>query len=414
MPTFSTIVLENLLEPRFRDSYKKPPLSNHLSTPPPQPQPQQPKLCQNDGATVQGRDTAVSKPPPAPRHIYISPALYTTPVPAPIPETLTEPLSPSPYVVNHKRRGGGVGVVGNRNGDGFEIPAAEEEKKRAGLTEAEEELQLEAEVVEDNFGGGEDELFRHEEEESLDPRSDSRSLGSGIEEIRQFDSSSFASTQGEFFDAIEDFSSDTSLSNTPSYAPNVESELRALRLSLLEEIEKCKDAEETLSSMHSQWQRISDLLSEVGLTLPTPNIIIGSMQQSDASIKDLSQEVTVARFVAQAIGQGQAQAEAELAAEAILESKEQEISRLRDKLQYYEAVNHEMSQRNQGIMEVARKQRLRRKTQKQWFWSCIGVSIAIGISAVAYSYLPPTSKHQEVASCSDSSDGSCISTSESA
>ncbi|KAL3515811.1 hypothetical protein ACH5RR_022713 [Cinchona calisaya] len=408
MPTFSAIPLENLLEPRVRDSsFAKPPLSNQITTPP-APSLKREQSC---GATVQGRESAVSKPTPAPRHIYISPALYTTPEPAPIPETVSEPFSPSPYVVNHKRRGGGVGVVGNRGtgggggGGGFEIQAEEQkEKKETDLTEAE--------VVEDIFGGGvQDELFvdekEKEEREFLDPRCDSGSVGSENEMIRHSDCRSFVSSQGEFFDAIEDFSSDTSASNTPSCGPNLESELRALRLSLLEEIEMRKEAEEALSSMHSQWQSISNLLAEVGLPLPTPSNCSGSMQHSNGLIEDLCQEVIVARFVAQAIGKGQARAEAELAAEAILESKDQEISRLRDKLQYYEAVNHEMSQRNQGIIELARKQRQISKTRRKWFWSCIGVSIAIGISAVAYSYLPHTSKHED-GPRSNESDGSFI------
>lgn len=389
MPTFSTMALENLLEPRVRDSYTKPPLSNRA---------------------IQGREISLSEPSPAPRHIYISPALYTTPEQAPIPDTASEPLSPSPYVVNHKRRGGGVGVVGNRSGGGgFEIPAEEEGEKGGELVVVEDEKQA-GEVVQDNFGGGaEDELFGEEEDGFLDSRRESGSLGSRNEVPRQFDCRSFASNQGEFFDAIEDFSSDTSNSNAPSYGLNLESELRSLRVSLLEEIERREQAEEDLSSMRSQWQRTVDLLSEVGIALPSPSDSSESMQQNNTVIEELCQEVVVARFVAQAIGKGQARAEAEIAAEAILESKDQEISRLRDKLHYYEAVNHEMSQRNQGIIELARQQRQRRKIRRRWFWSCIGVSIAIGISAIAYSYLPQASKHQEGSSCSDSSTGSGIS-----
>lgn len=104
--------------------------------------------------------------------------------------------------------------------------------------------------------------------------------------------------------------------------------------------------------MQSQWQRVSNLLSsQAGLTFPTPiNATHSSMQFDISSVEQLSQEVVVARFVADAIGKGQAHAEAELAAEAIIESKHKEISRLQDRLKYYEAVNHEMSQRNQEVM----------------------------------------------------------------
>lgn len=95
-----------------------------------------------------------------------------------------------------------------------------------------------------------------------------------------------------------------------------------------------------------QWERISNLISQAGLTFPAPPTVSDSMQLGDNSMYQFSQEVVIARFVAEAVGRGQAGAEAELAANAMLESKDQEISRLQDKLLYYETVNHEMSQRN--------------------------------------------------------------------
>lgn len=138
--------------------------------------------------------------------------------------------------------------------------------------------------------------------------------------------------------------------NGSTYEPNIESDLCATRLKLLEEIEKRKTAEDALNMMQCQWQKICSVLSQAGLTLPSPSDVIGGIQLDNASIEQLSQEVVVTRFVAEAIGKGQARAEAELAAESILESKNQEISRLRDRLRYYEVVNHEMSQRNQEII----------------------------------------------------------------
>lgn len=130
----------------------------------------------------------------------------------------------------------------------------------------------------------------------------------------------------------------------------MESELQTTKLQLLQEIEKRKAAEDDLNMMCSQWQRISNVLSEAGLTLPLPSAVIGGMQIEPAAIENLLQEVIVARFVAEAIGKGQSRAEAELATEAILESKNQEISRLRDRLLYYETANREMSERNQEII----------------------------------------------------------------
>jgi len=171
--------------------------------------------------------------------------------------------------------------------------------------------------------------------------------------------------------------------------------MRSTRLSLLDEIEKRKAVEESLALMQSQWQNVSNLLSsQAGLTFPTLQNVNNSMQFEidDDSIEQFCQEVVVARFVAEAIGKGQARAEAELAAEAIIESKHKEISRLQDRLKYYEAVNHEMCQRNQEVVEIARRQRQRKKVQRRWLWGCIGLSITIGASVIAYTCLPPTSK----------------------
>ncbi|KAL0384691.1 UNVERIFIED_CONTAM: hypothetical protein Sradi_2863400 [Sesamum radiatum] len=159
---------------------------------------------------------------------------------------------------------------------------------------------------------------------------------------RQIESCSFVSAPGEFFDADDGFSSDGSFSNIPSCGSRVESELRTTRLSILEEIERRKAAEENLILMRSQWERISNLMSQAGLKLPAPPTV---MQLDNNSIDQFSQEVVVARFVAEAIGRGQARAEAEEAAATIIDSKDQEILRLRDRLQYYETVNHELSQR---------------------------------------------------------------------
>ncbi|CAI9101434.1 OLC1v1038764C1 [Oldenlandia corymbosa var. corymbosa] len=395
MPSYSAIELENLVQPRVRDSYKKP-----LNVSPPR----------------QARDAAPAvQPPSSGRHVYISPSLYATPEPAPIPDTVTDPMSPSPYVVNHKRRGWGSGVFGNRKADSDGLEEKEKDKPEgAGLVEGEKEAAVAVasrDVVEDNFSGGAaEELSVHKgeaaadkEEEFLDSRFDSMSIGSENGSSRRFDSRSFVSTPGEFFDAIEDFNSDFGISTTSVNGQNLESELRSLRLSLLEEIERRKEAEDALNAMSRKWQEISDLLSEVGIKLPKILISSGGIQSEEASMEDFSQALIVHRYVTHAVGKAEARAEVELAAEAILKSKDQEISRLRDRLKYYEAVNHEMTQRNQEIKEVSRKQR--RIRQKRWFWSTVGALAAIGISALAYAYTSsshhssPSTSHSDTSSC---------------
>ncbi|KAL7235553.1 hypothetical protein ACSBR1_018947 [Camellia fascicularis] len=411
MPSISTLAWETLLEPRVRDSFK-----NTLNS-----QQQIPKssIVVDDEDEEEKKN---KKRTQTPNHIYISPALYTTPAPAPIPDS-SFPLSPSPYVVNHKRRGGDAVA---RRARGFdETPQLKSPPDGDTHSNSNGDVVAVAEEVVDDgvFGmetGGEDRdggSVVAVVDDFFDPRCESVSVGSsaGVDDFgKQVGCPSFVSNQGEFFDASEDFSTDGSTSNFSSYGPRIESELRATRLSLLEEIEKRKAAEYAVGQMCTQWQRLGNLLSQVGLTFATaPNAT--STQFEIDSLEQLCQELLVTRFVAEAIGRGQARAEAEIAAEIIIESKDQEISRLRDRLQYYEAVNREMSQRNQEVMEVARRQRQRRKTQRRrWLWGCVGLSVAIGTSVIAYSYLPHTGKHHTSPSSCDSSDASCINVVESA
>jgi len=56
--------------------------------------------------------------------------------------------------------------------------------------------------------------------------------------------------------------------------------------------------------------------------------------------------VAVALMVSAAVGRAAGRAEAQMELEAALQQKEKELSRLRDKLQYWERMNQEMSQQN--------------------------------------------------------------------
>lgn len=114
------------------------------------------------------------------------------------------------------------------------------------------------------------------------------------------------------------------------------------------EIEKRKQAEETLNDMRSQWQRIRQHLAQVGLSLPESSTIRSDTDQTDVDpAEELCRQVYLARFVSESVGKGIAKAEAEAEMEAQIESKNFEIARLSDRLHYYEAMNREMSQRNQ-------------------------------------------------------------------
>jgi hypothetical protein len=129
---------------------------------------------------------------------------------------------------------------------------------------------------------------------------------------------------------------------------DVDAELREIRLSLLMEIEKRKQIEESIKSMQSQWERIREGLSSVGIVLPADLSAIAEGGRLDSDpVDDLCQQVYIARFISNAIGRGTARAEAETEMKTQLDSKNFEISRLLERLHYYETMNREMSQRNQ-------------------------------------------------------------------
>lgn len=120
------------------------------------------------------------------------------------------------------------------------------------------------------------------------------------------------------------------------------------------EIERRKQAEEAAESLRNQWVRLSRHLSLVGLHLspPPPSTTErnGNSNSSNFeldSVEELSQQIIASRLVSDAIAKGISKTEVEAEMEPIIQSKNFEISRLMDRVQYYEAANREMSQRNQ-------------------------------------------------------------------
>ncbi|PWZ25682.1 hypothetical protein Zm00014a_019564 [Zea mays] len=82
---------------------------------------------------------------------------------------------------------------------------------------------------------------------------------------------------------------------------------------------------------------------------------------------ELCQQITVSQLVAAAISQDFARAEVELEMETVIAAKNFEIARLSDRVQYYEAANREMSQRNQEAIEISRLAR-------RVLWSLIAIT----------------------------------------
>lgn len=378
MPTFTTIALENLLQhPKNSSTLKNP----------------QPKFVANhDEAKKEEEESNARK---RLNHVYISPALYTTPEPTPILDySSSGSVSPSPYVFNRKGRGGG-GKSANQRIDGFEVQGSG--NQMVGNSSEAFQIGEDDEV----FGGGgrvenrlvvEGECEDGDADDFADPRCDSFSVASSSDLNDSgrlgLDNLSLVSNQiGEFYDATEDFSSDGSILSLAACNRNLESELHTIKVSLLEEIEKRKAAECDLAAMCSHCKKFSELLqSQTGVT--SSNDSSSTMQFDINAMKQLFEEVIVTRFVAEAMGKAEARAEAEQEANVIIGSKDKELSRLRDRLQYYEAMIHEMSQKNLESMEEARRQRELRKGRKKWLWSFIGTSIVVGASVIAYSYAP--------------------------
>lgn len=148
---------------------------------------------------------------------------------------------------------------------------------------------------------------------------------------------------------VADFSSDSSSSHASPLRANLEADLCSVRLSLFEETERRKKVEASLTYMQNRWKNMAAHFCKLGLSFPPIPDSLNAQQEIDP-VAQLCQEIIVGRFVNEAIERGIVRAELEATSKAIIDAKNHEISRLHDRLQYYEAVNHEMSQRNQEAM----------------------------------------------------------------
>ncbi|KAL2520570.1 hypothetical protein Fot_24493 [Forsythia ovata] len=450
MPTFTAIALDRLIEPGADKSVmpvrnaSDPKLERRNSTPDsgldrriiaPSSKlergvsvPPNPKLNRTDGSTTK----AVADR----RHNWtqISPALYATPESTPLPDSPSS-FPPSPYIINHKRRGPRLmkcfsedDVAAHQRAmdeNKFDENRKDAEKELAGIAKDDSCIHREpvdsfevdnytptvpnASTEEDVIGvsdgkhgssdftygstvensavktvafnlqrdGEVDDFFDTQDLMSVQSNSESEGIGGAERSLNSI------TPTAEFYDAWEELSSE---SGPQPSIPDIETELREIRLSLLMEIEKRKQAEEILNDMRNQWKSIRDQLSLVGLTLPAdPTTLLEDGQPGD-SAEDLCQQVYLARFVSNVIGRATVKAEVEMEMEAQIELKNSEIGRLWGRLHYYEAVNREMSQRNQEAVETARQLRQRQKKRQRWFWGSIASTITVGSAVLLLSY----------------------------
>ncbi|WOL03858.1 hypothetical protein Cni_G12578 [Canna indica] len=382
------------------------------------------------------------RPPPPSRNLSaknsiprpsISPALYAIPESTPLLDSPSSFPPASPYIINHKRRGPRLlkSLLRNDASGSRQTPAAVEEKgetaagngvkpvtndvhdseidgerksvaSTGGHGEPDSVVveQLEGKLEDTHVDGqlvGKEELVKSysvnterdsDTEDFFDPQ-DSLSTPSNSELDRSNGSARWkpSTPSGEYFDAFDEISSD---GTSRAYNGNIEEELREMRLNFVMEIERCKQAEEAIENLQNQWQLLSRHLSLVGLKLPALTTSIGEVEdQSNVDpAEELCQQIVVSRFVTDAIGRASSCAEVEIEMEPLIESKNFEIARLQDRLQYYEAANREMSQRNQEEIELVRQHRNKRKRRQKLYWCSIGVVVTLGVAALAWSHLP--------------------------
>ncbi|KAI4381724.1 hypothetical protein MLD38_007772 [Melastoma candidum] len=421
MPTFSAIALDSLVEPGASHSVET---SSGNTTMPVPPRPKPPtKPIPYSRLERRSSASAIERKVQRPN---LTPSLYATPEATPVPDSPSSYLS-SPYVINHKRRGPSLSRIVSADDLSVrrraeEINGSEDVREGREAVSSKDDIsvtftvsdEVKDEPVDNLSVGGEgsgaqdsrdgvhevgtssssngvsqavpvtpgkesdgDCFFDPQESLSYTSNTDEEDNGSAER------SAKFNRNRGEYFDAPEELSSEAGVQ---SFLNDFEEELQGIRLSLLMEMERRKQAEETLSHMQSNWQRIREQLSQAGITLPA-NLDMEAEQLDAGAAEELCQQLDLARFVSEAIGRGLAKAEVESVMEAQLEAKNFEMARLLDRLHYYEAVNHEMSHRNQEAVEAARRLRQQRKRRQKWIWGSIAVAASLGASALAWSYM---------------------------
>lgn len=338
----------------------------------------------------------------------ISPTLYATPQPAPLPTSPTS-FSPSPYVINHKRRGPSLlrsssqcNVVGPKQAAVGEGVVPLKDASVTVLTPIPTETK-DMNVNLDcssNLGDG----SSSSSVSGCLSRKEGMMVGSmtlNLEPVNEIQDSihsdnrfgpqqylNLATPGSEYFDAWDELSSESGLQLSLHHA---EAELREISLSLSMETEKRNQAEERLNKMQCEWQKLREQLSLVGINLQAdPSRVFEQEGEPGVDLaEDLSRELNVGRFVSESIDRAKEKAEIEM--ERRIETKNIEIARLWDKLHYYETMNSEMSQRNQEAMENARRVREggMKWQRRLWFWGSItaAAAVVVGTGVLGWSYL---------------------------
>ncbi|XP_050229010.1 uncharacterized protein LOC126678162 isoform X2 [Mercurialis annua] len=422
MPTFTAIALDWLLEPGISKSVDTSVRgSNFVSKPE-----RLPKTRPAPDSNIQRRNSIASTEREVNR-LQVSPALYATPEATPLPDSPCS-FPPSPYIINHKRRG--PRLLKSFSEDDVDSPRKnlDEEKINGNgqnkvvystkdhcvtFANSDSVEEMRSNGVQDSHGKLEipNGAFEASSEKQMNGLHGSQIGSSNGESKIRFMKNDFtvekdvsnltalnSDRDGEsedFFDPQESMSytSNTDIEENSAF----ESSVKLATITPVGEFydaweEKRRQAEETLNNAQNQWQKMREQLALVGLTLPAFPFTVTEKEHSLGAdpAEELCRQVYLARFVSNSIGRGLAKAEAEIEKEAEIEAKNFEIARLWDRLHYYEAMNREMSQRNQEAVEMGRRNRQVRKIRQRWVWGSIAAVLTLGTASLAWSYLPVT------------------------
>ncbi|MCO5576174.1 hypothetical protein L7F22_029982 [Adiantum nelumboides] len=355
------------------------------------------------------------------------PPLYVTQTVEPTRPSSPSPSSPtsSPYVVNFKRRGplqrapmqnhadegGGLkaekSVVDNGTlSSSAEMEAMDEagpchEFSSPGCTASmgtccdATTIKCELEMAEDD---------QYPRETGLEPRI------SNLSEVKKprltlsksgtgLNRDQFISPRGsayeEFYDApespLDDSTSEEEASSSSLTLSRLGRTPEELLRCLQEEIVRRRRAEEALVLLQQGWHEAAQKCASMGISLTASEDLLDnrSIANLHGGYEPFARRLYVARVVAGAVASAAVRAAKDEELDGIIANKNWEISRLRDKLEYVELVNREMSQRNQEVTEITQRRKRQRKRRQKWVIGCFCSALCLGTAGLlCYKLIP--------------------------
>lgn len=157
---------------------------------------------------------------------------------------------------------------------------------------------------------------------------------------------------------------------------------------LQEETRRRTAAEEDLAANQSRIESMETLISQVTAKLQQGSLILSETWPCDENVTGDTNTLTTAehdspliKALTDAVTRGSAIEAAAKERDQIMARKEVEMSRLRDKLLYWERMNHEMSEKNNEAVEHIRAHR--RRWEAVWKAVGIGAAVVLGVGTIA-------------------------------